>query len=182
MMVSKWLECGHLFEKKNYKREWHIKKCNPLWSRIKDEVVISLLCIFYYDIIPKNVKFFMVSIFPLCRYLTVLFQSQGNTSQMCFLTVNLSRFKLEWLIARELYTFMSHSSFQSQMQDTKHDHQLLFLGWEAFLEQQWQEYLMKWHCKNRLVYWIFSFPPIHFFPLLFLFHICFFSLKHSWLS
>lgn len=58
---------------------------------------------------------------------------------MCFLTVNLSHFKLEWLIARELYTFMSHNSFQSKMQDTKHDQQLLFLGWEAFLEQQWQE-------------------------------------------
>lgn len=62
---------------------------------------------------------------------------------MCFLTVNLSHFKLEWLIARELYTFMSHSSFQSKMQDTKHDQQLLFLGWEAFLEQQWQEQLRK---------------------------------------
>jgi len=83
---------------------------------------------FYYDIIPKNVKFFMVSIFPLCCYLKILFQTQENTSQMFFLTVNLSHFKLEWLVARAPYTYMSHGPFQLQTQDIKHDHQLLFLA------------------------------------------------------
>lgn len=131
-------------------------------KRIKDEIGISLLCGFYCDTIPKKLEFFMVSIFPCCRYWWILFQSQGNTSQMCSLPVELSRFGLEWLIARELCIFVSHSSFQSQMQDTKHDHQLLFQGWEAFLEQQWQEYLMKRHCKNRLIYPCFSFPPASF--------------------
>lgn len=85
---------------------------------------------------------------------------------MCFLTVNLSHFKLEWLIARELYTFMSHSFFQSKMQDTKHDQQLLFLGWEAFLEHKWQEYLMKKYCKNRSVAAFFFSLLTYFFPTL----------------
>lgn len=94
---------------------------------------------------------------------------------MCFLTVNLSHFKLEWLIARELCTFMSHSSFQSQIQDTKHDQKLLFLGREAFLEQQWQEYLMRKYCKNRLAYsFFFFFFASHTFSPLFLSMSCMF--------
>lgn len=58
----------------------------------------------------------------------ILFQTQENTSQMFFLTVNLSHFKSEWLIAWAPYTYVSHGPFQLQMQDTKHDRQLLFLA------------------------------------------------------